>query len=238
METQGPSRVAAVTGGSGGIGRAILAQLRAAGVEPCSLDLAKVPDGSFWVETDIRDERSVAAALEAVERQHGRLDILIHAAGVSFDAVVWKTPVAEWDRVQAVNLRGAFLLLNRGIPLLRRAGGGRVVLIGSINGSRGKFGTAAYSASKAGLIGLARTVAREVGRFGITVNVIEPGWVRTPLTGKMPPEFTQAAIEETLLGRLTEPDEIAAAVLYLCGAGGAAVTGQVLRVDCGQVVGG
>lgn len=190
------------------------------------------------METDLRDERSVASALDAVEKQHGRLDILIHAAGVSFDAVVWKTPVAEWDRVQAVNLRGAFLLLNHGIPVLRRTGGGRVVLVGSINGSRGKFGTSAYSASKAGLIGLARTVARESGRLGITVNVIEPGWVRTPLTERMPPAFTEAAVEETLLGRLTEPDEIAAAVLYLCGAGGAAVTGQVLRVDCGQFLGG
>lgn len=238
MEGQLSGSVAAVTGGSGGIGRAILAHLGRAGVEPCSLDLVRPPDGACWIETDIRDERSVAAALDAVAKQHGRLDILIHAAGVSFDAVVWKTPVAEWDRVQAVNLRGAFLLLNHGIPMLRRAGGGRVVLVGSINGSRGKFGTSAYSASKAGLIGLARTVAREAGRFGITANVIEPGWVRTPLTESMPPEFTQAAVEETLLGRLTEPDEIAAAVLYLCGAGGAAVTGQVLRVDCGQFLGG
>jgi NAD(P)-dependent dehydrogenase (short-subunit alcohol dehydrogenase family) len=196
------ARVAAVTGGSGGIGRAILAQLRAAGVEPCSLDLQRPSDDSEWVETDIRDERSVAAGLDAVERRHGRLDVLVHAAGVSIDAVVWKLPVAEWDRVQAVNLRGAFLLLHHGVPMLRRAGGGRVVLIGSINGSRGKFGTSAYSASKAGLIGLAKTAAREVGRFAITVNVIEPGWVRTPLTEKMPAEFTQAAVHETLLGRL------------------------------------
>jgi NAD(P)-dependent dehydrogenase (short-subunit alcohol dehydrogenase family) len=230
-------RAAAVTGGSGGIGRAILAQLRAAGVEPCSLDLQRPSDDFEWVEADIRDERSVASGLDSIERRHGRLDVLVHAAGVSIDAVVWKLPVAEWDRIQAVNLRGAFLLLHHGIPMLRRAGGGRVVLIGSINGSRGKFGTSAYSASKAGLIGLAKTVAREVGRFAITVNVVEPGWVRTPLTEKMPAEFTQAAVHETLLGRLTEPDEIAAAVTYLCGPGGGAVTGQVLRVDCGQVLG-
>lgn len=230
-------RVAAVTGGSGGIGRAILAQLRAAGVESCSLDLQRPSDDSEWVETDIRDERSVASGLDAIERRHGRLDVLVHAAGVSIDAVVWKLPVAEWDRVQAVNLRGAFLLLHHGVPMLRRAGGGRVVLIGSINGSRGKFGTSAYSASKAGLIGLAKTAAREAGRFAITVNVVEPGWVRTPLTEKMPAEFTQAAVHETLLGRLTEPDEIAAAVTYLCGPGAGAVTGQVLRVDCGQFLG-
>lgn len=116
--------------------------------------------------------------------------------------------------------------------------GGRVVLIGSINGSRGKFGTSAYSASKAGLLGLAKTVARETGRFGITVNVIEPGWVRTPLTDAVPTEIRQAAVAETILGTLVEPSDIAAAVLFLCGPGGRRITGQVLRVDAGQVLGG
>jgi acetoacetyl-CoA reductase len=238
MDGELGGRVAAVTGGSGGIGRAILARLRSAGAGVCSLDLAPPPDGLPWVATDVREDAAVSAALQEVERRHGRLDLLVHAAGISFDAVVWKTPIEEWERVLAVNLRGAFLLLRHGIPALRRGGGGRVVLIGSINGSRGKFGTSAYSASKAGLIGLARTVARETGRFGISVNVIEPGWVRTPLTEKIPADFTQAAIDETLIGRLTEPDEIARAVLYLCGPGGAAVTGHVLRVDGGQFLGG
>jgi 3-oxoacyl-[acyl-carrier protein] reductase len=238
MDGELSGHVAAVTGGSGGIGRAILARLRDAGAEACSLDLVEPPDRSWWTATDVRDERSVAAALGSVEQRYGRLDLLVHAAGISFDAVVWKTPADEWDRVLAVNLRGAFLLLRHGIPLLRRAGAGRAVLIGSINGSRGKFGTSAYSASKAGLIGLAKTVARETGRFGICVNVVEPGWVRTPLTERMPADFTQAAVEETLIGRLTEPDEIARAVLYLGGPGGAAITGQVLRVDGGQFLGG
>ncbi|HSC29744.1 MAG TPA: SDR family NAD(P)-dependent oxidoreductase, partial [Vicinamibacterales bacterium] len=193
--------VAVVTGGSGGIGRAIIARLGGAGAKACCLDLVRPSDGSWWVETNVSDERSLASALDDVNTREGRLDILVHAAGISFDAVVWKTPAAEWDRVQAVNLRGAFLMLSHGIPLLRRAGGGRAVLIGSINGSRGKFGTSAYSASKAGLVGLARTVAREAGRFGVTVNVIEPGWVRTPLTEKIAREFTEAAIGETLAGR-------------------------------------
>jgi NAD(P)-dependent dehydrogenase (short-subunit alcohol dehydrogenase family) len=230
--------VAAVTGGSGGIGRAILSQLAEAGAVPCSLDLVPAAEGVWSIETDVRDDRSVAAALVHVAAREGRLDLVVHAAGVSSDGVVWKMPVAEWDRIHAVNLRGAFLLMHHAVPLMRRAGAGRIVLIGSINGSRGKFGTSAYSASKAGLIGLARSVARETGRFGIRVNVVEPGWVRTPLTERLAPEFTDAAVRETLVGALTEPDDVARAVVFLCGPGGAAVTGQVLRVDGGQYLGG
>lgn len=234
MEGVLQGKVAAVTGGSGGIGRAILQHLSLAGAVPCSLDVTKPPDGGHWIATDVRDEASVTAAVEEIERRHGRLDILVHAAGVSFDAVIWKFPAVEWDRILGINLRGAFLLLQSGIPALRRAGGGRVVLIGSINGSRGKFGTSAYSASKAGLIGLAKTVARETGRFGIRVNVIEPGWVKTPLTDALPPDVVDAAIADSLIGRLLDPADIARAVLFLCGPGGEPMTGQILRVDGGQ----
>ena len=115
--------------------------------------------------------------------------------------------------------------------------GGRVVLIGSINGSRGKFGTSAYSASKAGLLGLAKSVAREVGRFGVLVNVVEPGWVRTPLTEKVPQPIQDAALAESLVGSFLEPEDIGSAVLFLCGPGGKRITGQILRVDGGQFLG-
>jgi len=232
-------QVAAVSGGSGGIGRAVLAALAGAGAHPVSLDLAPPSGESFsWIRTDMRDDASVAAALEQIQRQHGRLDLVVHAAGVTRDAVVWKLPVADWDLVQEVNLRGAFLLLRHAIPLLRRGSGGRVVLIGSINGSRGKFGLSAYAASKAGLIGLAKSVARETARFGIRVNVVEPGMVRTPMSDALPPAVREAAVQESLLGRLLEPEEVAAAVLFLCGPGANQVTGQVLRVDGGQYLGG
>jgi 3-oxoacyl-[acyl-carrier protein] reductase len=230
-------RVAVVTGGCGGIGRAIVASLAAAGARACALDVAPPADGTDWIAADVRDDASVGSAVAEVERRQGRLDVLVHAAGVSFDAVVWKLPVSEWDRIQAVNLRGAFLLLRHGIPALRRAGEGRVVLIGSINGSRGKFGTSAYSASKAGLIGLARSVARETGRFGIRVNVVEPGWVKTPLTDALAPDVVQAAVSESLLGTLLDPLDVARLVVFLSGPGGGAITGQVLRVDGGQYLG-
>ena len=116
-------------------------------------------------------------------------------------------------------------------------GWGRIVFIGSINGSRGKFGTSAYSASKAGLIGLAKTMARETGRFGICVNVVEPGMVTTGRTASLPDEVLAKAIDETLLGKLVGPEDIAATVAFLCGPGAGGITGQVIRVDAGQVLG-
>lgn len=219
-------KVAVVTGGSGGIGRAIIVALRDAGATALSLDLA---NGD--VLCDVRDDTSVAKAVTKVVDEYDRLDIAVHAAGIARDGVVWKLSVDDWDAVQQVNLRGAFLLMRHVVPVMRERGG-RIVLIGSINGSRGKVGTSAYSASKAGLIGLAKTTAREVGRFGITVNVIEPGWVKTPMTERAPQAIKETAIAETLLGELVEPEDIAAAVTYLSGA--RHITGQILRVDGGQ----
>jgi len=229
---------AIVTGGSGAIGRAIVDALTLAGAHATSLDVSDPGEKREWVRCDVRDADSVAAAVESVYSRAGRLDLVIHAAGISRDAVIWKMGVAEWDAVQAVNLRGAFLLLRQSIPLLRQRQAGRIVLIGSINGSRGKFGTSAYSASKAGLIGLGKSVAREVGRFGILVNVVEPGWVRTPLTEATPTAAKEAALAESLLHRFVEPADVAASVLFLCGPGGARITGQILRVDGGQFLGG
>lgn len=231
------AKVAIVSGGSGVIGQAIIDAFEQDGVRAVSLDVAPAGKKCRWVKCDVRKENSVAAAVESVYEMEGRLDIVVHAAGISRDAVSWKMAVDDWDSVQAVNLRGAFLLIRQSLPLLRQAGG-RIVLIGSINGSRGKFGTCAYSASKAGLIGLAKSVAREVGRFGVLVNVVEPGWVRTPLTDAVPQTVKDAAHAEGLLGAFLEPTDVAASVLFLCGSGAAHITGQILRVDGGQYLGG
>ncbi|MHB8485973.1 MAG: SDR family oxidoreductase [Candidatus Acidiferrales bacterium] len=231
-------KIAIVSGGSGAIGSAILDAFEQTGVRAISLDLSRPGEKRRWIKCDIREENSVASAVESVYKTEGRLDFVVHAAGISRDSVLWKMTVEDWDSVQTVNLRGAFLLLRHSIPLLRRGSGGRIVLIGSINGSRGKFGTSAYSASKAGLIGLTKSVAREVGRFGILVNVVEPGWVRTPLTEVVPQAVKDAALAESLLGSLLEPADVAATVLFFCGPGAARVTGQILRVDGGQYLGG
>ena len=221
-------QVAVVTGGAGGIGRVIIAALREMGATAVSLDVAEPHP------CDVRDDAAVATAVARVVADNGRLDIAIHAAGISRDGVVWKLTPEDWDAVQQVNLRGAFSLLRHSIPAMRTGGGGRIVLIGSINGSRGKLGTSAYSASKAGLLGLAKSVSREVGRFGILVNVVEPGWVQTAMSEAAPQAIKEAAIGETLLGELVEPEDVASAVTFLCGPGARRITGQILRVDAGQ----
>lgn len=231
-------QVAVVSGGSGALGGAILRALQQAGAFALSLDVASPAPGIPWVKTDVTDDHSVAAAVEEVTQEHGRLDIVVHAAGVTRDAVLWKLGVPDWDLVHSVNLRGAFLLLRHAIPVMRRGPGGRVVLLGSINGSRGKFGLTAYASSKAGLIGLAKSLARETGRFGILVNVVEPGLVRTPMTEALPPAVLEAAEQESLLGTPLQPQNVADAVLFLCGPGSSHVTGQILRVDAGQYMGG
>ncbi len=235
----GSGKVAVVTGGSGAIGGAIVNALRNAGSQTISLDLAPPPDQDLpFIRCDVRHDNSVSSAVREVVDKHGSIDIAVHAAGISRDAVVWKLPVEDWDVVQSVNLRGAFLLIRHALPLMRFGkNGGRIVLIGSINGSRGKFGTAAYSASKAGLLGLAKSVAREVGRFGVLINVVEPGWVRTPLTESVPQQVRDAALAESLVGSFLDPEDVAQAVSFLCGPGGKRITGQILRVDGGQFLG-
>jgi acetoacetyl-CoA reductase/3-oxoacyl-[acyl-carrier protein] reductase len=221
--------VAVVTGGAGAIGRVIIDALREAGATAVSLDLAEPQP------CDVRDDAAVAEAIARVVDEYGRLDVAVHAAGIARDAVLWKLTLDDWDAVQQVNLRGAFSLLRHAIPVMRSSGnGGRIVLIGSINGSRGKLGTAAYSASKAGLLGLAKSASREVGRFGILVNVVEPGWVETPLSGRAPKAVRDAALAETLLGHFVEPSDVAAAVTFLCSPAARRITGQILRVDAGQ----
>ncbi len=235
-------KIAVITGGSGAIGQAIASSLRTAGAQAISLDLgppkcADLYSDLAWVECDVRNDASVANAVQEVVNKHGGIDIAIYAAGVTRDAVVWKLPVEDWDLVHSVNLRGAFLMIRHALPLMRQRSGGRIVLIGSINGSRGKFGTTAYSASKAGLLGLAKSVAREAGRFGVLINVIEPGWVRSPLTESFPQPVRDAALAETLVGSFVETVDIGRAVRFLCGSGGRRITGQVLRIDGGQFLG-
>jgi len=229
-------QVAAITGGAGGIGTAIANRLAEDGARVFSLDLAPA-EVAESITCDLREESSVSSAFQHLVHTTGKLDILVHAAGVSRDSVLWKLKADEWDLVHSVNLRGAFLAMRSSIPMMREAGGGRIVLIGSINGSRGKFGLSAYAASKAGLTGLAKSAAREAGRFGITVNVVEPGMVRTAMTETLPDDIRATALRETLLGSMTEPEDVAAAIAFLCGPGGRRVTGQVLRVDAGQFLG-
>ncbi len=229
---------ALVTGGSGGIGRAIVDLLVAQGARVISLDLSgrPAPERCTLLHCDLGDPASVTAAVSKISILAPELQLFVHCAGIAEDAVLWKMSDAQWDRVMQVNLTSAFQLLRGCIPMVRRAGRGSIVLISSINGERGKMGQANYAASKAGLIAVGRTLARELGRFQIRVNTVSPGLIDSPMTRGLPPESFQQAIEESPLGRAGLPEDVARAVLFLCSEMSSHVTGQVLRVDGGQLI--
>jgi acetoacetyl-CoA reductase len=238
-------KVALVTGGASGIGLACVRRLRTEGARVVVADrdargLARLRR-TLPVEdlhaVDVADASAVRALVDEVLARHGRLDLVVLAAGICRDAVLWKMTDAAWDEVVDVNLGGPANVLRALSPRLRAQGSGRVVLVSSINARRGKFGQSNYAASKAGLVGLARSAARELGSAGVTVNVVEPGFTETPMTAGLPAEIRARAIAETPLRRTATPEDVAGAVLFFLGADGAHVTGQTLAVDGGQGMG-
>jgi acetoacetyl-CoA reductase/3-oxoacyl-[acyl-carrier protein] reductase len=232
-------RVALVAGGGGGIGQAVGALLLAAGARVFSLDRADRPGppGAISLACDVALSGEAEASVAEVVRQAGRLDVLVHCAGITRDGWLAKLSDDDWKSVLSTNLDSAFFLLRAAIAPLRAAGGGAVVLVSSINGERGKAGQANYAASKAGLNALARTAARELGGFGIRVNAVAPGFIETEMTAALPAAVRERALAETALGRLGSAEDVAGAVLFLCSDLGRHVTGQVLRVDGGQLIG-
>jgi NAD(P)-dependent dehydrogenase (short-subunit alcohol dehydrogenase family) len=235
---------ALVTGGSGGIGAAVVRSLAASGhmvtfthvgqTEEAAALVAELAEAGCSVqglESNCADETAVNELCASVKPQ-----ILIHCAGITRDRAIWKQEVDDFDAVMNVNLRGAWMLSRAAAPFMRESGWGRIVFLGSINGSRGKFGQTTYAASKAGLIGLARSLAKELGRKGVTANIIEPGWIDTPMTLAVPPEFRDEARKETITGELGLPEDIAGSIDYLVSDAARQVTGQVLRVDGGQLL--
>lgn len=230
-------KVAVVTGSGGGIGGATARLLARAGAKVYGADLPgrDAPPGVAALPCDVGRHESVRAAFEAIARDEEHLDVVVHAAGIVRDAVLWKMSDEDWSDVIRVNLDSAFWILREASPWMRRNRSGSIVLVSSINGERGKFGQANYTAAKAGLIGLGRTAARELGRAGVRVNLVAPGFIDTAMTASLPEDIKAKAIEETALGRAGRAEDVAAAILFLASDLSRHVTGQVLRVDGGQL---
>jgi NAD(P)-dependent dehydrogenase (short-subunit alcohol dehydrogenase family) len=232
--------VALVTGGFRGIGRAIARSLGRDGTAVAVVDReiderAERPiPGCLLLKRDVRDFEAAGSAVSEIEEGLGPLTIAVLNAGISRDGPSWKLAEEEWREVIDVNLTGAFAYARAAARVMRQRSHGSIVFISSINGLRGKFGLANYSASKAGLIGLMRTLARELGPKGIRVNAVAPGFIRTDLTERLERRFLDQAISETALGRLGEPEDVADVVAFLVSPRARHITGEVIRVDGGQ----
>lgn len=227
-------RVAIVTGGASGIGAALVSRLRGHDVKVAVLDVRPAPFADLSLEVDVGDPDAVHAAVQRVAFELGPPTLAVHCAGVTRDTVLWKLREDDWDAVHDVSLKGAWGLLRALVPHLRAAGDGSVVLVGSINGARGKVGQAAYASAKAGVVGLAKTAARELGRFGVRVNVVAPGFVDTAMTAALAPEWRDKAVAESVLSRVAQPEDVVGPIVFLLSQAARHVTGQVLAVDGGQ----
>jgi 3-oxoacyl-[acyl-carrier protein] reductase len=231
-------RVALVTGGNRGMGRVIAQHLAAEGYRvAATFRSGDVPPGILGVRCDITDVEQVDAAFGAVESELGPVEVLVANAGVTRDTLLMRMSEDDWDAVIETNLTGTFHVVRRAARPMVRARSGRIVLISSVVGQLGSAGQVNYATSKAGLVGMARSLARELGGRGITANVVAPGFVETDMTAALDEKTVAGYRAQIPLGRMGTSDDVAAAVAYLAGPGGAYVTGALLPVDGGLGMG-
>jgi len=233
-------KVVIVTGASRGIGKTIAAQFAAQGAQVAcvatSLEGAQKTAGEIGGKAfacDVSDSASVDALIEAVIEQMGTPAVLVNNAGITRDTLMMRMKDEDWDRVIDVNLKGAFLMTRAVTRSMMKARYGRIVNITSVVGLGGAPGQANYAAAKAGMIGLTKSVAKELGSRGITCNGVAPGYIQTDMTDDLPEEFKEMVIKTAPAARLGSPEDIAPAVLFLASEEAAYITGQVLVVDGG-----
>jgi 3-oxoacyl-[acyl-carrier protein] reductase len=249
MLLEGKSAI--VTGGSLGIGAAVSMELAREGANVCltyrkhekeaqeyAEEIRKLGRKALAVKCDIavfaEAEQVVKQALEAF----GRIDILVNNAGMNWDAVSWKMTEEQWDRVIEVNLKGYFNFTRQVAPLFKEQKYGKIINVTSINGLRGKFGQSNYSASKAGIIGFTKAVAKELGSFGVNVNAVAPGLIETPMLkeSEARDKIVDMAMAEIALKRVGQPEDLANVIAFLASDKARHVTGEVIKVDGGQYI--
>jgi 3-oxoacyl-[acyl-carrier protein] reductase len=252
------NRVCIITGGANGIGRAVAEKFAGEGarvaiwdlVDEAGKDLKDELSGRgatvIYQHVDVTDPASVEAALKDLLSNWERVDVLVNNAGILRDAqlvrykdgeVLSRMPVEEFDAVINVNLKGVFVCSRAVAPIMIRQGSGRILNATSVVGLYGNFGQTNYVASKAGVIGMTRVWARELGKYGITVNAVAPGFIETDMTRQMPEKVLQGMVSKTPLRRMGKPEDVANAYLFLSSEEASFITGAVLSVDGGVVVG-
>ena len=242
-------RVALVTGGSRGIGRAICKTLASAGADVfvnyargeaqaaavCE-EIIAAGGKAQPIGFDVADGEATTAAVDRIVKEKGRLDVAISNAGIALDGLLLRLKDDDVDKMLAVNLKGALNVSKAVMKPMMKARYGRIVFVSSVVGEMGNPGQAAYSATKAALLGLTKTLAKEYASRAVTVNAITPGFIETDMTASLPAAVREQMVKATPLGRIGTPDDVAAATLYLASTEGGFVTGQVLRVNGGLYV--
>jgi len=242
-------KVAIVTGGSMGIGSSVCLVLAKNGADVAltyrkhgdeakaiAEEITKMGRKAEAYKVDVSDFDGVQNLVSEVATEFGRLDILINNAGMNWDGVIWKMTEEQWDRVIGVDLKGTFNFIRAVAPIFKEQKSGKIVNVTSINGMRGRFGQANYTAAKAGAMGLTKTIAKELGRAQVNVNAVAPGLIETAMITSMPEDFKQKSRAETVFDRLGTPDDVASVVTFLCTEKARHITGMVIKVDGGQYI--
>jgi 3-oxoacyl-[acyl-carrier protein] reductase len=242
------NKIAVVTGAGRGIGKAVAMRLASEGASvaccgrtPAHVEAvaAAIVSGGGRAKSyavDVADGAQVLAVTDAILKEFGRVDVLVNNAGIARDDLLMRMTEQKWDEVIDTNLKGAFHFTKAVTRSMLKQRSGRIINISSIIGLTGNAGQSNYAASKAGLIGFTKSVARELGSRNITANVIAPGFIETDMTAELPPEMREELLERVALGRLGSVDDVAATVLFLAGDGAGYITGQVLTVDGGMTM--
>jgi 3-oxoacyl-[acyl-carrier protein] reductase len=249
MQIRLDERVALVTGGSRGIGRAIAQSLATTGAtvvvnyrgnqaaaDETVASIEAAGGKAVAIQADVANAEDVERLFKEVAERFGRIDILVNNAGITRDTLMLRMKDDDWDAVMDTNLRGLFLCTRAALRPMTRARWGRIINITSVVGLMGNAGQANYAAAKAGIIGFSKSVAREIGSRSITVNAVAPGFIDTELTAVLGPEMREALIKQIPLGRLGTPEDVASLVTFLASEQAAYITGQTFNTDGGMVM--
>ncbi len=248
MTTEDVKRVVVITGGSTGIGRAIGLRMAGPGIKIYfnhydpndtnaeeTVALVEAIGGSAsGARVDVASQPDVQALFNEIVKDCGRLDILVNNAGITMDALLVRMKEAAWDRVLAINLKGAFNCMQAAAKTMMKQRSGRIVNMASVVGVMGNVGQANYTASKAGLIALTKTAAKELASRNITVNAVAPGFIDTAMTADLPEKVKEAMLAQVPLGRIGQPEDVAEVVAFLASDKASYITGQVIHVNGGM----